>query len=90
MGGDRKAAVTVLSAFSTTQMSWKALVFMDKVSLMHPKEKEIVLAVGVRGLETSMLKLSYINAPHERKSLFHFACLRKHYFSRKSSFIRVL
>lgn len=60
---------------------------MDKVSIMHPKEKKIVLVVGIRGLKTSMLKLSYINAQHEGKSLFHFACLRKHCFSRKSSFI---
>ena len=80
MCGDWKAAVTVLSAFSSTQMSWKALFFMHKVSIMHTKEKKILLAVGVRGLKTSKLKLSYINAQHEGKNLFHFVCLRKNCF----------
>ena len=32
MDGDRKAAVIVLSAFSTTEMSWKALIFLDSVN----------------------------------------------------------
>ena len=34
MDGDEQAAITVLSASSTTQMSWNALVFMDKKILL--------------------------------------------------------
>jgi len=34
MDGDGQAAVTVLSASSTTQMNWNALIFMDKKMLL--------------------------------------------------------